>query len=74
MITDPLKEIKMVKTDPKKVPNQNFFLLIHQGTIAQLFTKRKFPLHNPFKVLIYSICPLNFPDLILKSKEIGQIE
>ena len=37
-ITDPLKEIKMVKTDPKKVPGQIFFLLVPLGTIAQLFT------------------------------------
>ena len=51
-ITDPLKEIKMVKTDPKKVPSQIFFLLVPLGTIAQLFTKKKIPLHNPFK---YSI-------------------
>ena len=49
-ITDPLKEIKMVKRDPKKVPSQIFFLLVPLGTIAQLFTtKKKFPLHNPFK-------------------------
>ena len=27
-ITDPLKEIKMIKTDPKKVPSQTFFLLV----------------------------------------------
>ena len=37
-ITDPLKEIKMVK----KVPSQIFFLLVPLGTIAQLFTKTKF--------------------------------
>ena len=44
---DPLKEIKMVKTDPKKVPSQIFFLLVPLGT--KLFTKKDFPLHNPFK-------------------------
>ena len=49
-ITDPLKEIKMVKTDPKKVPSQIFFLIVPLGTIAQLFTKKKFPLHNPFNI------------------------
>ena len=42
-ITDPLKEIKMVKTDQKKVPSQIFFLLVHLGIIAQLFKKKKFP-------------------------------
>jgi len=42
-IPDQLKEIEMVKTDPKRVPSQNFFLLVHQGTIAQLFTKEKIP-------------------------------
>jgi hypothetical protein len=48
-INEPLKEIKMVKTDPKKVQSQIFFLLVPLGTIAQLFTKKKnFPLHNPF--------------------------
>ena len=40
-ITDPLKEIEMVKTDPKKVPSQIFFLIVPLGTIAQLFTKKK---------------------------------
>ena len=40
-ITDPLKEIKIVKTDPKKVPSQIFFLLVPLGTIAKLFTKKK---------------------------------
>ena len=40
---------KMVKTDPKKVPSQIFFLLVPRCTIAQLFTKKNFPLHNPFK-------------------------
>ena len=49
-VTDPLKEIKMVKTDLKKVPTQIFFLLIPLGTIAQLFTKTIFPFHNPFKL------------------------
>ena len=49
--TDPLKEIKMVKTDSKKVPSQIFFLIIPLGTIAQLFTKKKFPLHNPFNLI-----------------------
>ena len=39
-ITSPLKDIKMVKTDPKKVPSQVFFLLVPLGTIAQLFTKQ----------------------------------
>ena len=33
-----LKEIKMVKRDPKKVPSQISFLLVSLGTIAQLFT------------------------------------
>ena len=47
-ITDPLKEIKMVKTDPKQVPNQIFFLLFHLGIIAKLFMKFFFPLYNPF--------------------------
>ena len=51
-ITDPLKAIKMVKTDPKD-PSQIFFLLVPLGTIAQLFTKTNFPLHNPFKVVIF---------------------
>ena len=46
-ITDPLKEIKMVNTDPNKVPSQIFFLLVPLGTIAQIFTKKNFPLHNP---------------------------
>ena len=40
LITDPPKEIKMAKTDPKKVPSQIFFLLVPLGTIAQLFTKK----------------------------------
>ena len=48
-ITGPLKEIKMAKTDPKKVPSQIFFLIVPLGTIAQLFTKKNFPLHNPLK-------------------------
>jgi len=39
-ITDPLKEIKMVKTDPKKDPSQIFFLLVPLGSIAQIFTKK----------------------------------
>ena len=30
------------------VPSQIFFLLVHQGTI----TKKKFPLHNPFKYVM----------------------
>ena len=51
-ITDPLEEIKMVKTDPKKVPSQIFCLLFPLGTIAQLFTKKKFLIHNPFKYFI----------------------
>ena len=34
---------------PKKGPKPNLFLLVHLGTIAQLFTKKKSPLHNPFK-------------------------
>ena len=51
-ITDPLKEIKMVKTDPKKVPSQILFSLVPLGTIAKLFTKKKFPLHNPFKMFL----------------------
>ena len=38
----------MVKTDPKRSQAKNFFLPVHQGTISQLFTKKKFPLHNPF--------------------------
>ena len=42
-ITDPLKEIKMAKTDLKKVPSQIFFLLVPLGTIAPLFTKKGFP-------------------------------
>ena len=42
-ITDLLKEIKMGKTDLKKVPSQIFFLLVPLGTIAQLFMKKKFP-------------------------------
>ena len=36
-------------TEPKKVPSQIFFLLVPLGTIAQLFTKKNVPLHNPFK-------------------------
>ena len=42
-ITDPLKEIKMVKTDLKKVPSQIIILLVPLVTIAQLFTKKKLP-------------------------------
>ena len=42
-ITDPLKEIKWSKQTQKKVPSQIFFLLVPLGTIAQLFTKKKFP-------------------------------
>ena len=52
-ITDPLKEIKMVKTDPKKVPSQLSLLLVPQGTIAQLFTKKNLLLHNPFMIDIF---------------------
>ena len=59
-ITDPLKEIKMVKTDLKKVPSQIFFLLVPLGTIAQLFTKKKFPLHNPFKGNYHVLIPVSF--------------
>ena len=33
-ITDPLKEIKMVKTEPKKVPSQISFLLVPLGTMT----------------------------------------
>ena len=57
-ITDPLKEIKMVKTDPKKVPSQIFFLLVPLGTFAQLFMKKNFQLHNPLKHLfcVYKYC------------------
>ena len=51
-ITDPLKDTKMVKTDPKKVPSKIFFLLVPLGAIAQLLTKKNFPLHNPFKFQI----------------------
>jgi len=47
-IIETLKEIKMVKTDPKKVPRQIFFLLVPLGTIAQLFTKKKFPTSKSF--------------------------
>ena len=36
-ITYPLIEIKMVKTDPKRVPIPIFFLLVPLGTIGQLF-------------------------------------
>ena len=39
--TDPLKEIKMVKTDTKKVQSQIFAR--SSGTIAQLFTQKKIP-------------------------------
>ena len=39
-ITDPLKELKMVKTDPK---SQISFLLVPPGTIAQLLMKKKLP-------------------------------
>ena len=39
-ITDPLKEISMVKTDPKKVQKQIFILLVPLGTVAQLLTKK----------------------------------
>ena len=34
-IADPLKEIKMVKTDPKKVPSQIFFLIVPLGTFYE---------------------------------------
>ena len=34
-VSDPLKEIKIVKTDPKKVPSQILFLLFPLGSIAQ---------------------------------------
>ena len=54
-ITDPLKEIKMVKTYPIKVPSQIFFLLVLLGTIAQLFMKKKFPLHNTFDIRLYFV-------------------
>ena len=54
-ITDPLKEIKMVKKDPKKVSSQIFFMLVYLGKIAQIFTKKYVPLHNPFKnTIIFS--------------------
>ena len=48
-ITDPLKEIKMVKTDPKKVSSQIFFLHVPLGTIAQLFTTKKIPTSQSLK-------------------------
>jgi len=40
-MTDPLKEIKIIITDPKRF--QAKFLLVLKGTIAQLFTKKKIP-------------------------------
>ena len=49
--TDPLKEIKMVKTDTKKVQSQIFFLLLPLVQLPNFLWKKKFPLHNPFKVL-----------------------
>jgi len=49
-ITGQLKEIKMVKTESKKVPSQIFFSLVPKGEMAQIFTKKKkFPLHNTVK-------------------------
>jgi len=48
-IPDQLKEIEMVKTDPKKVPSQIFFLLVPLGTTAVFLRKQNFPLHSPFK-------------------------
>ena len=47
MNTDTLKEIQTVKKDPEKV--MNFFLLVHLGIIIQLFMRKKFPLHDPFR-------------------------
>ena len=46
----------MVKTDPKKVPSQIFFLLIPLGTIAPTFYEKKishftFPLNSKQKKL-----------------------
>ena len=51
-----------------------FFLLVHQGTIAQLFTKKKFPLHNPFKkvqspkIFFARLCRYNDPTFYEKKK------
>ena len=45
----------MVKTDPKKVPSQIFFLLVHLGTIAQPFMKKNFSLKAYNKYCIVNI-------------------
>ena len=67
-ITDPLKvQIKMDKTDPKKVPSQKYLLLFHLGTINQLFTKKN-PLHNPFRFSGISIKDISVlhPQILFK--------
>ena len=33
----------MPKTDPENVPKAKFFLLVHLGTMTELFMKKKFP-------------------------------
>ena len=40
----------MLKTDPKKVPSQFFFANSSGYNWPNFLWKKKFPLHNPFKV------------------------
>ena len=46
-ITDPLKEIKMVKTQ-KRFQTKKFILLIHLGTLIKLFMTIKM---SPFAII-----------------------
>ena len=59
--TDPRKKLMMVKTDTKKVPSP-IFLHVYLGAVTQLFTKKEFPLHNPFKnTVISGSLRMNYP-------------
>ena len=48
-ITDPRKKIKMLQTDPKKVPSQKYIFACSSRYNNLTFYEKKFPLHNPFK-------------------------
>ena len=51
-ITDPRKKIRMVKTNPKKVPRfqcPKYFFFTFYRYNDPTFYEKNFPLHNPFK-------------------------
>ena len=48
----------MVKTHPKKVPSQVFFLLVPLGTIAKLFKEKNFHFTIPLNMIKKHKCSL----------------